>query len=175
MRRWCVFINTVLILLTLVFTGVAGANQFEIKATWGKEITRGVVYTHYRMKVDGAPVHAYILSVAMDNPYVDVKPVLANDRLDSLETLPNMAVRTRAFVLSAYFHCHLIFFCRRIKQKNLPYDKNSQECKHWLQLPHPLIFGDRNPDSFRSFILFTFRCLFHFYKLQYYGDVDIPS
>lgn len=84
----------------------ARATHIERLATWEKPITGSVVYRHYKLAVDGAPVHAFVLEISLDSPFNDVKPILANDRLDSLETVPNMATRTGALAVinGSYFN-----------------------------------------------------------------------
>lgn len=84
----------------------ARATHIERLATWDKPITGSVLYRHFKLSVDGSPAHAFVLEISLDSPYLEVKPILANDRLDSLETIPNMAIRTGALaaINGSYFN-----------------------------------------------------------------------
>ncbi|HOO56146.1 MAG TPA: phosphodiester glycosidase family protein [bacterium] len=72
------------------------AAEFELVDKWSRVIHPAVVYTHYKYKIDGEPLHIYLLSVSLDNDGIEVRPMLADNRLDSLETVKSMAERTGA-------------------------------------------------------------------------------
>lgn len=105
MKRAVLIIYTVAIIVA-VAAAPAGATHIERLATWEKAITGSVLYRHYKLSVDGSPAHAFVLEISLDSPYLEVRPILANDRLDSLETVPDMAERTGALaaINGSYFN-----------------------------------------------------------------------
>jgi hypothetical protein len=74
----------------------AAAANFKTLASWGKVVSPGVVYSQYKMTVNGLPLRVYITKIWLSQPGVQVQPILANNRLDSLETVASMARRTNA-------------------------------------------------------------------------------
>ncbi len=50
------------------------------------------------MTVNGMPLRAYLVKISLAQPGLDIRPILANNRLDSLETVSSMARRTGARV-----------------------------------------------------------------------------
>ena len=85
----------VLLTICLAATHASGANFKTIKS-WGKVVAPGVVYTKHRMTINGQPLVVYVTKVNLEQPGIQVQPILANNRLDSLETVGSMARRTNA-------------------------------------------------------------------------------
>jgi len=76
----------------------ARASNFKTIERWGKVVAPGIVYAHFRMTLNGMPLHAYVAKISLGQPNLDIRPILANNRLDSLETVSSMARRTGAAV-----------------------------------------------------------------------------
>lgn len=78
----------------LIFLAVpALAGVFRVDAAWNKAVHEGVMLYHYKGTVDNKPVHAYLLLVNAARPDIVVRPMLAYDRVDRLETVLSMARR----------------------------------------------------------------------------------
>ncbi|MFA6450103.1 MAG: phosphodiester glycosidase family protein [bacterium] len=93
------FISALIVLLTLaVAYSPARAASFKTIERWNKAIAPGINYSHIRMTVNGLPLHAHVVKISLSEPGIDIRPILANNRLDSLETTASMARRTGASV-----------------------------------------------------------------------------
>jgi len=75
---------------------VAEGGQVLITTRWDKELHPGIMYYHYYGHVDGAPVHIYVVNAALARPDLALRPILAYDRIDRLETVGSMAQRYEA-------------------------------------------------------------------------------
>ncbi len=91
-----IFIAVFLTICSLMYTSQAA--EIRQLDRWDKQITKGVLYSHYKLKVEEKPLHIFVVWVSLTDPRIDIRPILANDRLDSLETVPAMARRTGAIV-----------------------------------------------------------------------------
>lgn len=102
MKSNCCKINIAVFLAffyTICFSSqLAGAADIRQVDRWDKQITNGVLYSHYKLKIDGKPLHVYVTWIKLSSPHLQVSPILANNRLDSLETVSSMAERTGALV-----------------------------------------------------------------------------
>jgi len=84
-----------IILCEFICTAPAAAPLTRVNQ-WTRFIHSGVVYTHHKMRVGNSPLHIYELRISLDSPELEIRPILANERLDSLETVPSMAKRNGA-------------------------------------------------------------------------------
>lgn len=85
------------ILLIAAAAGSTSAGApLSIEQRWDRTVRPGILYTHFRMSVLGNPLHAYVIQVSLDREGIGIRPILANDKLNSLETVPSMARRTGA-------------------------------------------------------------------------------
>jgi hypothetical protein len=87
-----------LTLLILAAAVAAASAPLSILHRWDKQIRPGIYYTRFSMSVQGRPLQAYMLRISLDHPELHIQPILANNKLDSLETVPSMAKRTGAVV-----------------------------------------------------------------------------
>ncbi|HOC91243.1 MAG TPA: phosphodiester glycosidase family protein [bacterium] len=102
----CVAVCALTLCLLCSAAGAASAAEFRTLEKWDRSLSTGVSYTQYRMTINGLPLRAHVLSVSLAHPDVYVRPMLANNRLDSLETVPSMARRegARAAINGSFFN-----------------------------------------------------------------------
>lgn len=87
------------LVVSAVVTALASAvlcGTFRVIDAWERPVREGVTYYHYRGEIDSKPVHAYLLHVNASRPDLRIKPILAYDRVDRLETVVSMVRRTGA-------------------------------------------------------------------------------
>ena len=97
--------NLVLIIIANILMFPISARRAEaagliLENRWDKRLCDGMDYSHFKLKVgnSGAPLHIFLVAVSLSRPYLEVQPIMAKDRLDSLETVGSMAARKRAAV-----------------------------------------------------------------------------
>ncbi len=84
-----------------VFFSVMSSGEIEAATLYRLErfdsqLRQGVLYSKFKLRVGSSPVAAYVVQIALSQADLQVRPILAKDRLDSLETTPSMAQRTNA-------------------------------------------------------------------------------
>ncbi|MFH1539721.1 MAG: phosphodiester glycosidase family protein [bacterium] len=82
-----------LALAFLLLAAPAPGAAFRVSGVWERPVHDGVVFYHYKGTIANQPVHAYLLLVNASRPDLRIRPMLAYDRVDRLETVPSMAKR----------------------------------------------------------------------------------
>jgi len=81
--------------ILLAITHMSTAQAWEIDKTWKRSIADGVEFVHYRMNFERGPAHVFVVEVDPRSSY-SLKPVIANDRIGSLEEVSSIAERSGA-------------------------------------------------------------------------------
>jgi exopolysaccharide biosynthesis protein len=71
------------------------ASAWELDKTWRRNIADGVEFVHYRMIFERGPAHIFVVEVDPLSSY-SLKPVIANNRIGSLEEVGSIAKRAGA-------------------------------------------------------------------------------
>lgn len=85
-----------ILLIAAAAGSTSAGTPLSIEQRWDRTVRPGILYTHFRMNVLGKPLHAYVIQVSLDREGIGIRPILANNKLNSLETVPSMARRTGA-------------------------------------------------------------------------------
>ena len=73
----------------------ASVQAWELDKTWRRSVADGVEFTHYRMLFQRGPAHIFVVEVNPVSSY-SLKPVIANDRIGTLEEVSSIAKRSGA-------------------------------------------------------------------------------
>lgn len=67
----------------------------SLEQQWTRQITKGVAYHHFRVKLAQGPAHLHILEISPDSGYT-IRPVIANSRIGSLAPVSELAMEAGA-------------------------------------------------------------------------------
>lgn len=70
-------------------------HAWEIDKTWRRTVADGVEFVHYRMSFERGPSHVFVVEVNPVSSY-SLKPVIANNRIGTLEEVSSIAKRSGA-------------------------------------------------------------------------------
>lgn len=81
--------------LIAILVANAPVRAWEIDKTWKRQVADGVTFVHYRLLFDRGPAHVFVVEV---NPVSShsLKPVIANNRIGTLEEVSSIAKRSGA-------------------------------------------------------------------------------
>ena len=112
--KWQRLNHTLVIFAVMIFTGsffrcaaallsavfisamsAAPALAWEIDKTWKRQVADGVTFVHYRLLFSRGPAHVFVVEVSPVSSH-SLKPVIANNRIGTLEEVSSIAKRSGA-------------------------------------------------------------------------------
>jgi putative cell wall-binding protein len=88
------FLSCLLVTAVVLAGGTAPAAAHSHSVTAREPVFGGLVHEHFSVRlVDGSTARGNILRFRQDNPHLQLRQVLARDRIPGLETVPSIAAR----------------------------------------------------------------------------------